>query len=145
MKDDYMSADHKFFDGCQNSILKRFERLSSYRQNGNPLGAGIKFEIALKQNQMSPVKSFHEFTQTYYPASDMPKHDLNKKYVDYLHQQKVKGKEMPPSKKRKEAFNPEDNNESEIKEFYEYKKFKQVKTKIITQEQVQMYQKPSKD
>ena len=43
-----MDQDNEFFDSCDNSILKRFEKLSSFKQRGNPLGAGLKFDLKLK-------------------------------------------------------------------------------------------------
>jgi hypothetical protein len=68
---------------------------------------------------------------------------LNKKYVDYLHQQRTKGKEMPPPKNRKRALNAHLFNEplnpevaencttKDVKDFLEYKKFKQEKNNQI--------------
>jgi hypothetical protein len=53
--------------------LKRFEKLSSFKQKGNPLGAGFKFELILK-NKEEPLtaKTFGEFVEAYYQNSDKP-------------------------------------------------------------------------
>jgi len=131
-----MDQDHKFFDSCDNSILKRFEKLSSFKQKGNPLGAGFKFELTLKSARKEEfvAKTFTEYVQAYYPNRDMMTQlDLNKKYVDYLHNQKLKGAKMPLNKKKiqKENLNnPEDKLSMDVKDYEEFKKFRQEKMNL---------------
>ena len=60
--------------------------------------------------------------------------ELNKKYVDYLHNQKQKGAKMPLNKKKiiqKENLNnPEDKMSMDVKDFEEFKKFRQEKMNL---------------